>query len=86
VVINFCLSDRVLLGDTVQDIKNEDWSKYVTPFWPAVMKSALSVQGLMGLAKSGWTTVKGALAMTLMIQGYQRGLIKFAAITARKPE
>jgi len=50
------------------------------------MKSALSVQGLMGLAKSGWTTVKGAFAMTLMIQGYQRGLIKFAAIAARKPE
>ena len=37
----------------IQDIKNEDWSKYVTPFWPAVMKSALSIQGLVGLAKSG---------------------------------
>lgn len=81
-------SDYVSLAKDLglEDIKNEDWSKYVTPFWPAVMKSALSVQGLMGLAKSGWTTVKGALAMTLMIQGYQRGLIKFAAITARKPE
>lgn len=81
-------SDYVTLAKDLglEDIKNEDWSKYVTPFWPAVMKSALSVQGLLGLAKSGWTTVKGAFAMTLMIQGYQRGLIKFAAITARKPE
>ncbi|XP_024389230.1 probable tocopherol O-methyltransferase, chloroplastic [Physcomitrium patens] len=68
----------------LQDIKSEDWSEYVTPFWPAVMKTALSMEGLVGLVKSGWTTMKGAFAMTLMIQGYQRGLIKFAAITCRK--
>ncbi len=36
-----------------QDIKYADWSKNVTPFWPAVMASALSFRGLIKLATSG---------------------------------
>lgn len=68
----------------LQDIKSTDWSKHITPFWPAVIVSALSVKGLLGLAKSGWTTVKGAIAMAYMVQGYNAGTIKFALITARK--
>eukprot|EP00897_Mesotaenium_endlicherianum_P005760 jgi/Mesen1/5211/ME000258S04299 len=37
------------------------------------------------LAGGGWTTIKGAIAMTYMIQGFRMGVIKFAIITARKP-
>ncbi|BBN03783.1 tocopherol O-methyltransferase [Marchantia polymorpha subsp. ruderalis] len=79
-------SDYVRIAESIglKDVKSADWSEYVTPFWPAVMVSALSLKGLFGLAKAGWTTIKGALAMGLMVQGYQRGLIKFALITARK--
>jgi tocopherol O-methyltransferase len=69
----------------LEDIKYADWSKNVTPFWPAVVASALSFRGLIKLATSGWTTIRGAFAMALMVQGYQVGLIKFAIITARKP-
>ncbi len=36
-----------------QDIKYADWSKNVTPFWPAVVASALSFRGLINLATSG---------------------------------
>eukprot|EP00250_Pteridium_aquilinum_P026531 c3314_g1_i1 orf=362-1411(-) len=68
----------------LQDIKSADWSKHISPFWPAVIVSALSVKGLLGLTKSGWTTIKGAVAMAYMVQGYNDGLIKFALITARK--
>ena len=35
---------------------------------------------------SGWKTIKGALAMPLMIEGFKKDLIKFAIITCRKPE
>lgn len=79
-------SDYVRIAESIglKDVKSADWSEYVTPFWPAVMVSALSLKDLFGLAKVGWTTIKGALAMGLMVQGYQRGLIKFALITARK--
>ena len=39
----------------------------------------------MGLAKAGWNTIRGALVMPLMAQGFQMGLIKFNLITAKKP-
>lgn len=70
---------------SLQDIKAADWSQYVAPFWPAVIRSALTWKGLTSLLRTGWKTIRGALAMPLMIQGYQKGLIKFAIITCRKP-
>jgi hypothetical protein len=68
-----------------QDIKTADWSEEVAPFWGAVIQSALTGQGLSGLLKAGWTTIKGALVMPLMAQGFNMGLIKFNCITAVKP-
>ena len=56
----------------------------MAPFWGEVIKSALSVAGVGGLLKAGWTTIKGALVMPLMAQGLQMGLIKFVLITGRK--
>lgn len=35
---------------------------------------------------AGVKTIKGALAMPLMIEGYKKDLIKFSIITCRKPE
>ncbi|KAL2644900.1 hypothetical protein R1flu_012487 [Riccia fluitans] len=79
-------ADYVEIAQSVglKDVKSADWSEFVTPFWPAVMVSALSFKGLAGLAKAGWTTIKGALAMGLMVQGYQRGLIK--CLVGNKPD
>eukprot|EP00884_Botryococcus_braunii_P011260 jgi/Botrbrau1/20134/Bobra.0173s0036.1 len=67
------------------DIKTADWSEEVAPFWGAVIRSALSVRGFLGLLRAGWTTIKGALVMPLMATGFKRGVIKFNLITARKP-
>ncbi|OIW11149.1 hypothetical protein TanjilG_22956 [Lupinus angustifolius] len=75
---------RLLESLSLQDIKSEDWSSYVAPFWPAVIRSALTWKGLVSLLRSGLKTIKGALAMPLMIEGYQKGLIKFSIITCRK--
>ncbi|KAB5529705.1 hypothetical protein DKX38_019786 [Salix brachista] len=71
---------------SLQDIKTADWSQYVAPFWPAVIRSALTWKGLTSLLRSGMKTIRGALVMPLMIEGYRKGLIKFAIITCRKPE
>jgi tocopherol O-methyltransferase len=76
---------NLLQSLSLEDIKSEDWSKYVAPFWPAVIKSALSWKGVASLLRSGWKTIRGALVMPLMIQGFQKGTIKFAIITCRKP-
>ncbi|XP_020528915.1 probable tocopherol O-methyltransferase, chloroplastic [Amborella trichopoda] len=82
------MADYVNLAQSfsLQDIKAADWSENVAPFWPAVIRSALTFKGLMSLFKAGWKTFKGALAMPLMVEGYNKKLIKFAIITCRKPE
>ncbi|XP_055821030.1 probable tocopherol O-methyltransferase, chloroplastic isoform X3 [Solanum dulcamara] len=77
---------KLLQSNSLQDIKAADWSENVAPFWPAVIKSALTWRGFTSVLRSGWKTIKAALAMPLMIEGYKKGLIKFAIITCRKPE
>nr|QES04113.1 tocopherol methyl transferase 3 [Glycine max] len=81
-------SDYVKLPESLslQDIKSADWSPFVAPFWPAVIRTALTWNGLTSLLRSGLKTIKGALAMPLMIKGYKKDLIKFSIITCRKPE
>lgn len=66
------------------EVRSSDWSDEVAPFWGEVIKSALSARGIAGLLSAGWTTIKGALVMPLMAQGYRRGLIKFVLITGVK--
>ncbi|KAG6437352.1 hypothetical protein SASPL_102266 [Salvia splendens] len=75
----------LLTSLSMEDVKSADWSDNVAPFWPAVIKSALTWKGITSLLTSGWKTIRGALVMPLMIQGYNKGLIKFAIITCRKP-
>ncbi|KAJ4950358.1 hypothetical protein NE237_027190 [Protea cynaroides] len=77
---------NLLQSHSLQDIKVADWSEYVAPFWPAVIRSALTWKGITSLLRSGWKSIKGALAMPLMVEGYKKNLIKFAIITCRKPE
>lgn len=77
---------RLLETMSLQDIKSADWSPFVAPFWPAVIRSALTWKGFTSLLRSGLKTIKGALAMPLMIEGFKKGVIKFAIITCRKPE
>ncbi|XVF30557.1 hypothetical protein REPUB_Repub16aG0068300 [Reevesia pubescens] len=77
---------KLLQSLSLQDIKAADWSKHVAPFWPAVIRSALTWKGFISLLRSGWKSIKGALVMPVMIEGYQKGVIKFAFITCRKPE
>uniref|UniRef100_A0A383VH03 Methyltransferase type 11 domain-containing protein n=1 Tax=Tetradesmus obliquus TaxID=3088 RepID=A0A383VH03_TETOB len=76
---------RLFEAEGLVDIKVADWSNEVAPFWAEVIKSAMTSTGIMGLFKAGWTTIKGALVMPLMAQGFKMGLVKFNLITARKP-
>ncbi|VFQ73687.1 unnamed protein product [Cuscuta campestris] len=77
---------NLLKSYSLRDIKVADWSENVAPFWPAVIKSALSWKGITSLLRSGWKTIRGAMAMPLMIEGYKKGLIKFTIITCRKSD
>ncbi|KAK9994139.1 hypothetical protein SO802_023842 [Lithocarpus litseifolius] len=44
---------KLLQSVSPQDIKAEDRSQYVAPFWPTVIRSALTWKGLTSLLRSG---------------------------------
>ncbi|MEQ9621458.1 methyltransferase domain-containing protein [Coleofasciculus chthonoplastes] len=67
------------------DIRTDDWSDAVAPFWDIVIDSAFEPQALIGLLRSGWGTVQAALSLGLMSRGYRRGLIRFGVLSAQKP-
>lgn len=75
-----------LFGEfNMQDVKSDDWSENVAPFWGEVIKSALTPQGVSGLLSTGWDTIKGAIVMPLMQRGFSMGTVKFVIITGTKP-
>lgn len=68
-----------------KDIKRDDWSYIIAPFWKAVIRSSLNFRSIWGLMKSGFSTQRGAYAMFLMLRGFNKGLIKFGLLTCTKP-
>jgi len=69
----------------IQDVRIDDWTEDVAPFWAAVLQSAFTAKGLRGLMSVGPTTWMGSLAIPIMSLGYRTGLIKFNLITVQKP-
>ncbi|MBD3883064.1 methyltransferase domain-containing protein [Phormidium tenue FACHB-886] len=69
-----------------QQIRTADWSRAVAPFWNVVIDSALSPAAVVGLLRSGWSTIQAALSLGLMQRGYQRGLIRFGLLCATRSD
>ncbi len=67
-----------------QNIRTDDWSISVAPFWDVVIDSAFTSVAIIGLLRSGWKTIEGALSLSLMSDGYQRGLIRFGLLCGTK--
>jgi tocopherol O-methyltransferase len=67
-----------------KQLKADDWSNSVAPFWDVVIDSAITLQAISGLIQAGWKTIEGALSLRLMSSGYSKGLIRFGLITAKK--
>ena len=67
-----------------QNLKVDDWSTAVEPFWDVVIDSAIAPQAIAGLFQAGWQTIQGALSLNLMSRGYGRGLVRFGLICADK--
>ena len=82
------VSDYMELLDKegAENVKREDWSYVIAPFWKAVIKSSLNLKSVVGLLRSGFSTQRGAYAMFLMLRGFNMGLIKFGMITCTKPK
>ncbi len=88
----YCLPYVVSLPDYTKivedcgfkDLRVDDWSTAVAPFWDVVIDSAITPQAVIGLFKAGWKTMEAAMSLKLMSGGYQRGLIRFGVITGVK--
>ncbi len=88
----YCLPYVVSLPDYTKivedcrfkDLRVDDWSTAVAPFWDVVIDSAITPQAVFGLFKAGWKTIEAAISLQLMSRGYQRGLIRFGLIAAIK--
>ena len=68
-----------------EQIRTADWSAAVAPFWDDVIGSAFTPAAILGLLRSGWTTIQAALSLGLMQRGYQRGLVRFGLLSATRP-
>jgi tocopherol O-methyltransferase len=68
----------------LRSIQTADWSAAVAPFWNVVIDSAFTPAAIVGLLRSGWTTIQAALSLGLMSRGYERGLVKFGLLTGQK--
>jgi tocopherol O-methyltransferase len=67
-----------------KDLRVDDWSTAVEPFWDVVIDSAITPQAVIGLFKAGQKTIEAAMSLRLMSEGYRRGLIRFGLIAATK--
>ena len=83
-VISLPEYEAIALDCGFDDIRTDDWSAAVAPFWEDVIDSAIDANAIAGLLASGWSTVEGALSLGLMSRGYERGLIRFGLLTGTK--
>jgi tocopherol O-methyltransferase len=67
-----------------QQLKTDDWSAQVAPFWDEVIDSAISIESAIGLWQAGLPSIIAALSLRQMARGYERGLVKFGLLTAIK--
>ncbi|KAJ0970915.1 hypothetical protein J5N97_018874 [Dioscorea zingiberensis] len=81
-------SDFVKLAKSLslQDIKIADWSDYVTPYYPAVMKTVLTWETLEFLLQSGPQSRRRALGIPYLMEGYNMKVLKYTILACRKPE
>ncbi|WP_310488997.1 methyltransferase domain-containing protein [Chamaesiphon sp. VAR_69_metabat_338] len=67
-----------------KDLRSDDWSTAVAPFWDVVIDSAITPQAIFGLFQAGWKTIEAAMSLKLMSDGYRSGLVRFGLITGTK--
>ncbi len=88
----YCLPYIIALSEYKQianscgfgEIKTDDWSTAVAPFWHEVIDSAFDFATMTELVKAGWKTIESALSLNLMSKGYRNGLVRYGILTATK--
>ncbi|WP_116124185.1 methyltransferase domain-containing protein [Lewinella sp. IMCC34183] len=66
------------------NLRTDDWSDSVEPFWGAVIRSGLDPRNWPGLVRAGKGTIMGAWAMKYMRKGFASGAIRYGVLTASR--
>jgi tocopherol O-methyltransferase len=83
-VISLPEYEAIALSCGFKNLRSDDWSMAVAPFWNVVIDSVFDPKAIVGLLQSGWTTIQAALSLGLMSRGYQRGLVRFGLLCGTK--
>ncbi|WP_013320171.1 methyltransferase domain-containing protein [Gloeothece verrucosa] len=83
-VISLPEYETIALECGFKNLRSDDWSSAVAPFWNVVITSAITPKAIIGLLGAGWQTIQGALSLNLMSKGFERGLIRYGLISATK--
>ena len=65
-------------------VRTDDWSAAVEPFWGAVIRSGLDPRNWPGLVRAGAGTIRGAWAMRYMKRGFATGAISYGVLSASR--
>ncbi len=84
-IISIAAYEQLLIKLGFEAIQSADWSRRVARFWSVVIESALDPWVLVRVLAQGPSMITSALAMQLMRRGYERGLLQFGVLAARKP-
>jgi tocopherol O-methyltransferase len=76
---------RIMEDSGFREVKTADWTPAVAPFWREVARATAKPGNIAGVLQAGWPTVKGAVAVLLMLEGYRRGLLRYGLLTGVKP-
>jgi tocopherol O-methyltransferase len=79
-VISLPEYEQIALDCGFRNLRSDDWSTAVAPFWDVVIDSAIAPEAIIGLVRAGWGTLEAALSLDLMRRGYARGLIRFGLL------
>jgi hypothetical protein len=66
-----CHTRRFFEAAAMEDVRIDDWTPNIAPFWPAVIHTAARPRNAARLLRTGVDGVRSALAMFLMVVGYK---------------
>ncbi|THH41284.1 methyltransferase domain-containing protein [Neolewinella litorea] len=74
--------ERAATSAGLNQVRMDDWSQAVEPFWGAVIRSGLDPRNWPGLLRAGQGTLSGAWAMKYMRKGFATGAIRYGVLAA----
>jgi len=70
----------------LEDVRQVDWTKFVAPFFPALLSIVFQPRNLLRMMLTSTIVLKAAYAGLALKKGYATGLCTLVLITGKKPK